>query len=365
MTDQRTTELDAFLILNASGLTPLRQLALLDAFGTAEAVVGALDADISGVEGLDARHVAAIRRAQRDTDLPALWARLEQLEVRPVPITAQEYPPLLRDTRDATPLLFVQGSFAKRDDLAVAIVGTRKCTPYGVTMARQLAEDLSRRGFTIISGMALGIDGEAHRGALAAGGRTIAVMASGPDITYPPDHKGLRKEIAASGAVVTEYAPGTQPLSTRFPARNRLVSGMALGVIVVEAPARSGALITAQLAGEQGREVFAVPGDVTRPTSQGCHALLKDGAHLTEFATDVVEGLGILIQAVPERLPVNTDDLPADEKAVVDALTFQPRHVDEVVSQTKIPAAKVSACLMLLEMKGIVRRMPGSTYVRL
>jgi DNA processing protein len=190
-------------------------------------------------------------------------------------------------------------------------------------------------------------------------------MATGPDITYPADHRGLRQQIAGSGAVVTEYALGTTPLPERFPARNRLVSGLALGVIVVEAPAKSGALITARVAGEQGREVFAVPGDVTRAESRGCHALIKDGAHLVEFATDVVEGLGILLQAVPERQPVNTDDLPAEEKAVAEALTFQPRHVDEVVAQTKLPAAKVSACLMLLEMKGIVRRMPGNTYVRL
>lgn len=365
MSELSATELEAFLVLNASGLSPERQLQLLDAFGSAQAVLGATDDEIRAVDGFSPRHLERIRTAQRNVDLQGIWARLQELGVRPVPITSQEYPPLLRDTADATPLLFVQGSLAKRDDLAVAIVGTRKCTPYGATVARRLAEDLARRGFTIVSGMALGIDGEAHRGALDAGGRTIAVMANGPDITYPPDHRGLRQEIAASGAVVTEYALGTEPLRERFPARNRLVSGLSLGVIVVEAPVRSGALITARLAGEQGREVFAVPGDVTRPQSQGCHALIKDGAHLVEFATDVVEGLGILIQAVPERPPVNTDDLPAEEKAVVDALTFQPRHIDEIVSQTKLPAAKVSACLMLLEMKGIVRRMPGNTYVRL
>lgn len=365
MADVTGAELDAALVLNVSGLSPQRQLALVRAFGTSEKALGASDADILALDGFTAAHVTRLRNAVAATDVAALRLKCEQHQVQPVPYASPQYPTLLRETQDAAPLLYVQGTLDKRDELSVAVVGTRKCSAYGLTMARKLSEGLARRGFTIVSGMALGIDGEAHRAALEAGGRTIAVMASGPDITYPADHRGLREGIAGSGAVVTEFAFGVEPLRERFPARNRLISGLSLGVIVVEAPAKSGALITARLAGEQGREVFAVPGDVTRPESRGSHALIKDGATLVEFPEDVVEGLDIMLQAVPERRPVITEDLPQNERAILDALSHQPRHVDEIVTRCKLPASEVSAGLMILEMKGIVRRLPGSTFVRL
>lgn len=358
-------EVDAALLLNVSGISPLRQIALLRAFGSAEKTLAAGDAELTAIEGFTASHLAKLRAAQAHTDVAAIRQQCEEHQVRPVPFTSPEYPVLLQQMDDAAPLLFVQGELNRRDELSVALVGTRKCTPYGLTMARRLAGDLARRGFTIVSGMALGIDGEAHKAALEAGGRTIAIMASGADITYPTAHKQLRADIASAGAVVTEFAFGTEPIRERFPARNRLISGMSLGVVVVEAPAKSGALITARLAAEQGREVFAVPGDVTRPETRGGHALIKDGVRLVEFAEDVVEGLDILLQAVPERQQVRTDDLPSEEKVIVEALSHQPRHVDEIVSRCDLPAAKVTAGLMILEMKGLVRRLPGSTFVRL
>ena len=358
-------EIDAFLVLNASGLSAQRQVALVEAFGSAEGALGASDDDVLGVEGLNQGHLGKLRTAQTEVDLEGVRRKCEELEVRPVPYTCAEYPALLNDTEGAPALLFVQGTLERRDELSVGVVGTRKCSSYGLTMARRLAGDLATRGFTIVSGMALGIDGEAHRAALEAGGRTVAVMASGADITYPSAHKQLRARIAGSGAVATEFGLGTPPTRERFPARNRLISGMSLGVVVVEAPAKSGALITARLAGEQGREVFAVPGDVTRSESRGCHALVKDGARLVEFAEDVVEGLGILLRAVPERQQIPTADLPSEEKAIVEALSHQPRHVDAVVSDCGLPPAKVTAGLMVLEMKGLVRRLPGGTFVRL
>lgn len=365
MAETTTAELDAALVLNVSGLSPQRQLALIRAFGTAEKALGATDAELAAVEGFTAAHLSRLRESATATDVAALRLQCEQHGVQAVPYTSPHFPSLLRETEDAAPLLYVQGAIERRDELAIALVGTRKCSAYGLTMARKLSEGLARRGFTIVSGMALGIDGEAHRAALEAGGRTIAVMASGPDITYPADHRGLREGIAGAGAVVTEFSFGVEPLRERFPARNRLISGLSLGVIVVEAPAKSGALITARLAGEQGREVFAVPGDVTRPESRGSHALIKDGARLVEFPEDVVEGLDIMLQAVPERQPFATEDLPQNERAIVDALSHQPRHVDEIVTRCKLPASDVSAGLMILEMKGIVRRLPGSTFVRL
>jgi DNA processing protein len=215
--------------------------------------------------------------------------------------------------------------------------------------------------------MADGIDGEAHVGALEAGGRTVAIMASGPDITYPRSHRELRQRIAVQGAVVTEYALGTEPLRQRFPARNRIISGMSLGVVVVEAPIASGAMITARHAAEQGRDVFAVPGSVDSPTSHGCHALIKDGVRLVETAEDIVEGLNIMLEAVPTRSST-TRELPtlsSDEAAVLGVLSFEPKIVDQIAESAKSPVAAVNAVLMMLEMKGLVRRFPGNAYVKI
>jgi DNA processing protein len=358
-------EIDAFLILNASGVMPRVQIAWVEALGSADAVLGADDPALGAVAGTRWEHGGRLRASEATADLPAWRGLCEKHGVRPVPFTDPEFPARLREAVDDCALLFVQGSFTRRDEQSIALVGTRKCSGYALTMTERLAGDLARRGFTIVSGLALGVDGQAHRAALDAGGRTVGVMASGPDITYPPDHRALRADIGGAGAVVTEYAFGTPPLRERFPARNRLIAGLSLGVVVVEAPTRSGALITARLAAEQGREVFAVPGDVTRPESHGCHALIRDGVQLVECAEDVVEGLGILLDAVPQRPQVPVVDLPAEEQALFDALSFEPRHVDEVVGRSGLAAARVSAGLMLLEMKGLVRRLPGSTFVRL
>ncbi len=359
--------LEAWLVFNASGLTPLRQHALLRAFETPERILAASDAELTAVDGITAQHISKLRDGERQVNLPAIKQAMQKTGVHLVTWGSEAYPALLSEIDGAPPLLFVQGGLLQADNQALAIVGTRKCSPYGRQIARRLGGDLARRGFTIVSGMAEGIDGEAHQGALEAGGHTIAVMASGPDITYPRSHRQLRADIAASGAVVTEYAFGTEPLRERFPARNRVISGLALGVIVVEAPVRSGALITARHAAEQGRDVFAVPGNVDSPTSGGCHALIKDGAKLVEVAEDIVEGLGIMLEAVPVRSvsPQQQADHTADEAAVLKTLSFEPRQVDAIAAEAQLPVATVNATLMLLEMKGLVRRFPGNTYVRI
>jgi len=356
---------DAWLMLNGSHLSPARQRRLLDAFGDAAGVLTAAEADLLGVEGFTRQHVGMLRRAERELDLPALRRQMMTHEVSLLPCTAPDYPRALRETADPPPLLFVQGELTSRDEMAVAIVGTRKCSPYGAQVARRLASDLARRGFTIVSGMAAGIDAEAHRGAVEAGGRTVAVMASGPDITYPSSHKELRADIAAHGAVLTEYGFGTQPLRELFPSRNRIIAGLTLGTLVVEAPLKSGALITAHLAAEYGREVLAVPGSIDSPVSHGCHDLIKNGARLVEVAEDVVEGLGIMLEAAPVGRPRADIPVSTDEQAVLEALSFQPRHVDEVIAEAELPTSRINSALMLLEMKGLVRRFPGNTYVRL
>jgi DNA processing protein len=244
-------------------------------------------------------------------------------------------------------------------------VGTRKASPYGLKTARRLASDLARRGFTIVSGLALGIDAEAHEGALEAGGRTIAVMATGADITYPQQHHELRRQVAEAGAVVCEMPFGSGALRHAFPVRNRIISGLSLGVVVVEAPRESGALITADHALAQGRPVFAVPSSIDSPLAGGCHQLIKEGAQLVEVAEDVVEGLGILLQSVPTRDKRPTVELSRDEQVVYDVLGTQPLRVDQIVEAAQMETAVVSATLMLLEVKGLARRFAGGTYLRL
>ncbi len=353
----------AWLWLNASGLAPQRQLKLLEAFGSASAIFEAPDDELQAVEGIAAVHVRKLREAQQQVDVDAALAALEKIGAWLLPITAEQYPRLLREIPDPPPLLYVQGELREED--CIAIVGTRKCTPYGRQVARRLAYDLAARGLCVVSGMALGIDAEAHRGALEAGGRTIAVLGSGPDVTYPRQHAELREQIAASGAVLSEFFLGAEPTRERFPQRNRIISGLSLAVVVVEAPRGSGALITARLAAEQGREVFAVPGDVTRAESQGCNELIRDGAGLVQTASDVIEGLGLsLVEVVsaPAAASAARPDLPPDQAAVYQALQGGNKTVDEIVAETGMETAQVMAALMLLEVRGLVRRFERGVY---
>ena len=356
---------DAWLLLNASGMTTTRQLQLLEAFESAEAILGATDQQLTEVEGITLAHTKKLRAAQQQVNLAELHQKCAEHQLNILTITDEGYPALLKEIDDPPPVLFVQGGFAKADELALAVVGTRKCTPYGRTVARELATNLAQRGFTIVSGLAVGIDGEAHEAALEAGGRTIAVLACGADITYPRQHRQLRERVAQSGAVITECPFGTPPTRERFPMRNRLISGLSLGTVVVEAPSKSGALITARLAAEQGREAFAVPGDINSPTSRGCHGLIKDGAQLVEVPEDVVDGLGIMLRAVPAREQRRDVELHGDEETVYQALGHQPQHADAIAETCEISPAQVTSALMLLEVKGLVRRFAGNTYVRL
>lgn len=368
MADPTSSQTAAWLTLNASGLTPMRQWALVQALGDAEAVLSAREAELRAVEGIGARHIASLREARVTVDAAAMAAKLQDIGGSILPITDEGYPPLLRQIPDPPVVLFVSGGFDRRDELAVAMVGTRRRSDYGQRVAEQLAADLVRRGFTIVSGLAMGIDSDAHRTALDAGGRTIAVIACGLDVDYPQENRGLRERIAQSGAVITELALGTPSLRERFPARNRIIAGLSLGTVVVEAPEKSGALITARLAAEYGREVFVVPGSVLSPTSKGCNALIRDGATPVTAAEDIVEGLGIMLAAVPEREPARErerklDELPTDQRTVLQQLSYEPRNIDDIIARAGLPAAQVTGALMLLEVKGLIRRFPGNTYV--
>src|SRR5437660_419247 len=288
----------------------------------------------------------------------------------------KRYPELLRAIHDPPAVLYCDGSVEPGDRQAVAIVGSRRATPYGLRITETLAGELSALGFTIVSGFARGIDAAAHRAALAAGGRTIAVLGCGLDVDYPPGHARLREEIAGSGAVLTEFEPGTPPRAPNFPRRNRIISGLALGVVVVEAAEDSGSLITARLALEQGREVFAVPGPIEAPTSRGPHGLLKQGAKLVEMVDDIVEELlPQLERPLTSTLAGNPllprmqrvigrgkgegessvrKDLSPNELAMLELLSLEPRHLDELTEQSDLAAAEVARTLLGLELKALV-----------
>ena len=336
---------------------------LMDAFPSARAALSASAAEWAHVLG--PRAAAAARR--RDPDWGWVEAQLRSLgrhEGYAVTSTDPAYPPRLTQIPDPPPLLYVLGA-ADPGAPAVAIVGTRRCTGYGRAVARQLGCDLARRGITVVSGMARGIDTAAHEGALEGGGATVAVLGCGADVVYPAQNRGLYRCILASGAVVSELPMGVRPEAGSFPRRNRIISGLSLGVAVVETPARSGALITASCALDQNREVFAVPGDVTDGRSAGCHRLLKDGACLVEGVEDVVEELAPLLPAwaaaPAEEL---TPQLGLTEGRVLERLDTRGRHVDALARETGMAPAELLEALLRLELEGVVVQLPGQYYCR-
>ena len=271
-----------------------------------------------------------------------------------------DYPPLLLQTADPPLLLYVQGRVSLLSAAAIAVVGSRQPSAQGLDNARSFARALAERGYTIVSGLALGIDAAAHEGALDAAAPTVAVMGTGPDRIYPARHRPLAQRIAAGGVLLSEYAPGTPALPDHFPQRNRLIAGLTQGTLVVEAALRSGSLITARLASEAGREVFAIPGSIRAPQSQGCHALIKQGAKLVESVDDILEELqaGTPRQAA---LPL-ADDAPVDP--LFDALGHDPVTLDALLARTGFPVAELTARLLELELDGRVARLPGGLYQR-
>jgi DNA processing protein len=283
----------------------------------------------------------------------------------------ESFPRLLREVHDPPAVLFTRGQFVPQDALAIAIVGTRHASPYGLKQAEVLAASLARAGLTIVSGLARGVDAAAHRGALAAGGRTIAVLASGLLEIYPPEHDKLAEEVAQQGVVISEAHPLAQPLAGSFPQRNRIISGLTLGTIVVEAALRSGALITARHAYEQGREVFAVPGRIDNRLARGCHRLIRDGAKLVESADDVLEELGPLVEAAPRAEGGPPIRHPAElslndvEQQVLAQIDDEPILIDQVASQCDLPMQRVLSTISILEVKRILRRVGGNRIARI
>lgn len=336
--------------------------ALLTHFGDIEHAWHAHEQELVKI-GFDRRARKNLIEARQTLDLDAELARVQETGARLICWESSEYPDYLREIDGAPPLLYLQGSIEDIDRWAVAVVGTRRVTAYGRQVTQEIVGEMVRNGVTIVSGLARGVDAVAHRTALEFGGRTLAVLGSGLDEVYPAEHRKLAQEIGnGRGAIITEYALGVRPEARNFPPRNRIISGLSLGVIVVEAGERSGALITTRFALEQNRDVFAVPGNINSPASKGPNRLIQDGAKLVTSAKDVLEELNV--KQVLEKTAVQLA-LPesAEEAALLAHLSGQPIHADELSRLTELPSKTVSGTLALMELKGVVRHVGGMNYV--
>jgi DNA processing protein len=321
------------------------------------------------VPGIGPKVLASLLAAESEVDVERELAICREHHLRVITDESEDYPRLLREIPSPPSLLFCRGDLQPADALAIGIVGTRHATQYGRLQAERLAAGLARAGLTVVSGLARGIDAAAHTGAIRAGGRTLAFLASGVLSVYPPEHQGLAQQVREHGALLSENAPLAQPISGSFPQRNRLITGVSLGLIVVEAAERSGALISARHAMEQGREVFAVPGRVDSHVSRGCHRLIRDGAKLVESVDDVLEELGPLVEPAtrPDGRVVHHPaelHLNEQETQVLDAIDQDPTSFDVIVSRSGLPVQRVLATVSVLEMRCLIRRVSGNQVAR-
>jgi len=355
------------------GVGPVTYRKLLNHFGTPEQVLSASLHDLMVVPGLNdriARELVNFGWPKRiDKELDAI----AQQQIQLLTWDDEEYPALLKTIFDPPPVLYIKGQLECFRDILIAVVGSRKATTYGRTVAEKLSRELALKGIGVVSGLARGIDSAAHTGTLKGGGKTVAVLGCGIDVIYPPENDRLYAEILEQGALLSEFPMHTKPDRGNFPARNRIISGLSLGTVVIEAGRQSGALITADMALEQGRDVFAVPGNITSPSSRGTNRLIKQGAHLVQHADDILHALSLEISqqistSQPE-LPFQAPPSPplaltADEQRIYDLLSAQPLHIDALTIQSQLPSGKVSATLMMLEMKGAVKQQAGKMFVR-
>ena len=350
----------ALRMVHGVGNVTYRQL--LENFTSPQAVLHASTAALieTGVSSRVAQNITAF---DQWADVEAEVHRLKQVEARLVTRTDDEYPDRLRQIHDPPPFLYVQGGFVPEDGVSIAIVGARMASAYGRGVARELAQELAARRISVVSGMARGIDAEAHQATLEAGGRTIAVLGSGLDVVYPGEHKALAEHIAENGAVVSEFALGSRPEAGNFPYRNRVISGMSLGTVVVEATEKSGSLITAQCALDQNREVFAVPGPITASRSRGPHRLIKNGAKLVENIEDILSEIALSLVPVGQPTKVTpVVPLEPDEEVLFRLFEEELLHVDTLITGSGLETARVLEVLLGLELKGLVAQLPGMYF---
>jgi len=361
--------LAALKLTLVDGIGPRTQQTLLDHFGSPREVLAATPEQLRAIDGIGPKLAASLIASRSSNQARRELERCQSQGIRLYRRGTDSYPRSLLETADPPSILYCRGEYLPQDQLAVAIVGSRRCTLYGQQMAEKLAGALARAGLTIVSGLARGIDAAAHRGALEAGGRTIAVQATGLTHIYPPEHAELASQIAKQGAVISEYPLDQAPLAGLFPQRNRIISGMSLGVLVIEATRNSGALHTVRHATEQGREVFAVPGRIDSLASEGCHDILRDGAILVRSATDVLQALGPLMGPVAtatDQTVMTPRELVLDEqeRRVLNLVTIDPLPVDEVLRAAGLEPSRVLATLTVLEMRRLVQRVPGGQICR-
>ena len=356
---------ESYIALNMmDGIGPVKVRALIDALGSPEAIFEASEADLRRVRGIGDELARRVRTGPETLDVAAELRRAERAGIRILTLLDDGYPALLKEIHDPPLALYIRGTLAPEDRHAVAIVGSRHITHYGRTVADRLAYQLAKVGFTVVSGLARGIDTAAHEGALKGGGRTLAVIGSALDRLYPPENRELAERIAGQGALLSEFHFGVEPSRTTFPTRNRIVSGLSGGVLVVEAGRGSGALITANQAMDQGRLVFAVPGRIDSPPSKGCHDLIRQGARLVDDIDDILDEFHYLIpperhdqlRALDQRPEVR---LSEPEQRLVKALWEGPQNVDALTRLTGLSVAEISMHAMTLEMKRVARMLPG------
>lgn len=367
-------------VIRAEGVGPTTFRRLRERYHDLEKVPGLSVAELCRIEGVGTRTAERIRASLDAFDAGAELALADKLGVWILHLDDARYPPALKAIYDPPPVLYVRGTLGREDNLAVAIVGSRRCTAYGQEQASRFAHLLAASGLTVVSGLARGIDTAAHRGALSAKGRTIAVLGCGLGHCYPPENQKLLEQVIENGACVSELPLGYYPQSENFPARNRIIAGLTMGTLVVEASNRSGALITAKEALEQNREVMAIPGRIDSPASIGTHRLLKQGARLVDSVQDVMEALGYIGEGLKDHVGAASQEaqrkaeaplfagakpkLRGDEEKVYGCLDHQAVHIEEVIVKTGLDAGKVNSLLIALQLKGLVKQLPGSLFLK-
>lgn len=361
-------KIEHWLTLNMTpGIGASRCQKLLEHFGSPQAILEANLNELQHVAGIGEYTARQIVSSRDKLDIEKEISRIEKQKVSIVTFSDDNYPANLKSIFDPPVVLYVKGKLLPEDRIAIAMVGTRRPTTYGKMVAEKLSKELAEREVSVVSGLARGIDTSAHKGALSCGGRTIAVLGCGIDICYPPENRALFDEISERGAVVSEFPMGTRPEKMNFPMRNRIISGFSLGAVIVEAGSRSGALITAECALEQGREVFAVPGNIFNLGTKGTHSLIKQGAKLAERCEDIIEEIRCLRDVLPVSPAIKSlgeVKLSQEEERVYNLLSFEPIHIDLISKQSGLPINRISPVLMNLEIKGKIRQVAGKMFLR-
>ncbi|MHC4171567.1 MAG: DNA-processing protein DprA [Planctomycetota bacterium] len=367
-------------LIRAEHVGPSTFAKFIKHFGSVDRALGASVSELAKINGVGFKIAERIAATRAKFDVTAELELAQKLGVWIISLDDKRYPPILKQIYDPPPVLYIRGNLTRQDNLCISIVGSRRCSLYGQEQSSRLAHFLSSAGFTICSGMARGIDTAAHQGALSAGGRTIAVQGCGLANIFPPENKKLFELIAESGACISELPLRYEPLSENFPPRNRIIAGLSLGTIVVEASLNSGALISARAALENNREVMAVPGKIDSPLSKGAHQLIKQGAKLIESVEDVMDALGYIGEQLEKHVSAAAQNasesveaplfdarnlkLSSDERTIYDCLDKEPLHIEQIIADSELTAGSVNAALISLRLKGLIRQLPGSLFLK-